>query len=419
MGLFGPDYEERTVPEAEKNRLESERHIKKGSGQYLGGGNWKVKVRVAKGTYGKGKPTGGGSGDIYIIKDKPSEVADNLGSFVYFWIMIAAVVVPVALFAISGVNVGVAFLFFGLFPLVGVFGGYFFKRFRTSRPARDLDKMIHNGSAIALHIGTDDKARLVDGRRGSTGRWHLPNMEIVADSIQKAIFPFYSTVVAIIHSKSEAMLNPDFLYYATMLTRNSDKIGTDGKKKQSAEIMDVVEAMLSEEREFKLIEEARIQVRDGLKTTDDLLMSKLDQNLLFPDGKTLDAKYLAEQKKKWTDLFLDDGKKIHDELERLEKGLKITIEEKNFRFEWDKDISGRVVGGHLVHDRVIDLHDFRNFLPSGGTAEDGFSASEFASMAGREEKGPTNATVLKWIFVLMGILFVGVVAYLVLTALHV
>jgi hypothetical protein len=84
--------------------------------------------------------------------------------------------------------------------------------------------------------------------------------------------------------------------------------------------------------------------------------------------------------------------------------------------EFDKDLQGRVIGGRLVEDRILRFDDFRNALPTGGTAESAFIGEQQAIIAGNLEKGLSTATAIKYIFILMGILFSGVAGYLVIRA---
>ena len=350
--------------------------------------------------------------NIYIVQQKSREMSDNLGSFLWFWICVGAIITAPLLLALTGTNIFVAVIFFGIFPIVGTVAGYIFHRYRVSGPARDFDKILKTATGIGLHIGTDDKARLVGARRGSTGRWHFPNMEITADAVRKAIFPFYGSVLTIIHSVSDSQLNPEFLYFATMLNRNSELIGDDGRPKLSTDIADTIVRM--SERESELLDMAEQQVR--IKNGETNLAQVLDEryrSTLYPDGVKLDTDASDKLTEYWKGMMKDEGWPMKIELAELARGFEVTLEEKGYHIEYERDMTGRLIGGHLVHDRVIDLHDFRNYLPTGGTAESSHLASENARLAGQEEQGVTQQKWMRWVILLLTPVMVGVCVYMI------
>lgn len=348
-------------------------------------------------------------------------LSDGLGSFLYFWMVLGSIVVPVLAFVVSGLNAIVIFLFFGIFPIVGVASGYMFCRFRFSAAARDLNQALKKGSAIVYHIGIDNKAKLVAFRRGSTGRWHGPQMKLNSDSTHKATYPFYGTVSAVAHSLSISPLNADFMYYVTKLLDFSDRVGKDGpdgKKKNMAEIADVMQYLDEREAELGDLGKTVDAINNKQLNIDEYIDNRY-HDLYWKDGKNFDQEVFDDLKSVVNNYCNDEGKLIKEELVKIREAKQITVEHRDFHMEFDKDLSGRTIGGRLVEDRVLRFDDFRNAMPTGGTAESGFLTEQFAKLGGQAEGGITNTGVVKMIFVLLGILFVGVVAYLVLTALHI
>ena len=343
------------------------------------------------------------------------KLGDGLGSFLYFWVCIAAIVVPVISLAAFGLNTIVIILLFLPFPIIGVFGGYMFKRFRTSSPARDLDSMLKKSLAVVYHIGIDNKAKLVGFRRGSTGRWHGPQMKLNSDSTHKATYSFYSTVSAVAHSLTVSQINPDMMYYVTKLLENSEKVGGDGRRKNMAEIADIMEYLNQREEELKGVSATVDEINAGKLSMDEYIDRRY-HNLFWKDGKTLDEAMFQDLKRVMQNYCKDEGNLIKAELARITAAKQITVEHHDFHMEFDKDLQGRVIGGRLVEDRILRFDDFRNALPTGGTAESAFIGEQQAIIAGNLEKGLSNATVAKWIFILVGILFAGVAGYLVIKA---
>ena len=244
----------------------------------------------------------------------------------------------------------------------------------------------------------------------NTGRWHFPNMEITADAIRKAIYPFYGNVLAIIHSSTDSMLNLDFLYYATVLNRNSEKIGDDGRPKLSHEIADTIQLMVDREEELMAMQEQMRRIANGEVTLADVLDERYKEVLYpkAPRDMSIDAEALESLTTYWKGMMLDDGWAMKIELAEIARAMTITVEETGYHIEWEKDMQGRLIGGHLVHDRVIDMHDFRNHLPTGGTAESSHLQSENARMAGALESGVSQQQYMKWLLLIMTPIIVGV-----------
>jgi hypothetical protein len=346
------------------------------------------------------------------------DLSEQTGSFLYFLLLAAIVLGPVIVSGIEGLSLVFAILFFALFPFCGAFAGYMLKRFRISKPARDLDAALKQGYAVAYHIGNDDKAKLTPFRRGATGRWHGPSMEITSDAIQKATYPFYGTVSAIVHSKSEGTLNAEFLYMATMLNANSEQIGLEGspwpkgQKKSAAQIMDVIDYMDRRQAELEEMERVRQDVLKGRMVLDEYIAEKY-ANLVTNKDMTIDQDRLGEIIDKWKTMFEKDGAAIHEEMDHIKAARKVTIKESNFHIEYDTDLNGRVIGGRLVQDRVLSLQDFRNYLPTGGTAEDGFIADRNTESAARAEEGQWFGPFMKWFGPFIMLVGAGIMIYLI------
>jgi|SRR5208337_1813064 len=336
-------------------------------------------------------PTKAASTDpnVVIIHDKPEGVTDQTGSFMWFWVMVGAELLPVVSLAIFGVNIAIVFLYFGLFPVVAIVAAYFFRGYRVGRVGLQFSKDLKNATIIALHIGTDDKARILAGRRGATGRLHFPNMKIYADSIHKALFPFYGNVLTIIHSVLDSNVNPEFLYLATLINANSEKIGGDGRRKLSHEISDVIEAGLKEEKELEAMKAEVERIDNGETTLAEVILSRY-HDVLYPDGVKLDTEQQDKLTEYWQGLVKDKAKMMDERLEKVRKALKITVDETNYTYEFEHDTKGNVIGGHLIHHRIIDLHDFRNYYPGGGTAESAHLQAENERLAGIEDQGGIN-----------------------------
>jgi hypothetical protein len=342
-------------------------------------------------------------------------LSDSMGSLLYFWMCLAAIIVPVIALAAFGLNSLVIILLFLPFPIVGVFSGYMFKRMRTSAPARDLDSMLKKSLAVVYHIGIDNKAKLVGFRRGATGRWHGPQMKLNSDSTHKATYSFYSTVSAVAHSLTVSQINPEMMYYITKLLEYSEKVGGDGRKKNMAEIADIMEYLNQREEELNVIATTVDQINTKKLSIDEYIDRRY-HNLYWKDGKNYDEEMFQDLKGVMQNYCLDDGKLIKAELAKITAAKQITVEHHDFHMEFDKDLQGRVIGGRLVEDRILRFDDFRNALPTGGTAESAFIGEQQAIIAGNLEKGLSTATAIKYIFILMGILFSGVAGYLVIRA---
>ena len=342
-------------------------------------------------------------------------LSDSMGSLLYFWMCLAAIIVPVISLAAFGLNSLVIILLFLPFPIVGVFSGYMFKRMRTSAAARDLDAMLKKGLAVVYHIGIDNKAKLVGFRRGATGRWHGPQMKLNSDSTHKATYSFYNTVSAVAHSLTVSQINPEMMYYITKLLEYSEKVGDDGRKKNMAEIADIMEYLNEREEELNVIATTVESINAGKLSIDEYIDRRY-HNLYWKDGKNFDEDIFQDLKKVTQNYCSDDWKLIKAELAKIKAAKEITVQHRDFHMEFDKDLQGRVIGGRLVEDRILRFDDFRNALPTGGTAESAFIGEQQAIIAGSLEKGISTATMMKWIIVLMGILFSGVAGYLVIKA---
>jgi hypothetical protein len=350
--------------------------------------------------------------EIVVVSDVKRDIPDSWRSFLWFWIAIGTIIsAPIGLY-VSHVNLIVSIAYFGTFPLLAVIAGYAFSHFRVAGPARDFDKILKQNNCVALHIGTDDKARLVGGRRGSTGRWHLPNMEITADAIKKAIFPFYGNVISIIHSVSDAQLNPEFLYFATVYNRNSELIGEDHRPKLSTDIADTISKMVEREEELLEMENEMVRINRGETTLANVIEERYRDIIYDKDGKLITDVHdkLTEY---WGGMMKDDGFPMKIELGEISRAFEITIQEKGYHVEFEKDMRGKLIGAHLVHDRVLDAHDFRNYLPTGGTAESSHLLSENARLAGNEERGQTDNRLFRLMLYILLPVGIGVMLYLI------
>ncbi len=244
-------------------------------------------------------------------------------------------------------------------------------------------------------------------------------MKLNSDSTHKGTYPFYGTVSAVAHSLSVSQLNLDFMYYVTKLLEFSQKVGDDGRKKNMAEIADIMQYLDEREKELKELDVTVNQINEKKLSIDDYIDRKY-HNLFWKDGKNFDEAVFMDLKGVMLKYCEDGGKAIAEELDRIHRAKNITVEHRDFHMEYDRNLKAEIIGGRLVEDRVISFDDFRNALPTGGTAESSFLTEQFAVKAGGlEQGGITNSQVAKYGFIIMMILMIGVASYLIINALHI
>lgn len=216
-------------------------------------------------------------------------LTDSQGSLLWFIATVCAIVLPcLTLFAV-GLNIVVVVVFFFTFPALSALSAYMFRKFRVCQAARELDKISKNGLVAGVHIGTDGIARFSGGRRGSTGRLHFPNMEILSDAAKKAVYPFAGsgTSLVVIKSDMDTPIIPEFVERAQLMLDHSEQIKGDGRKKDARQIMQILIDMKQEEEQLNEYDRLRKLVDTGAVVLDAYLYDRYNE-ILYPDGSTLE-----------------------------------------------------------------------------------------------------------------------------------
>lgn len=347
-----------------------------------------------------------------------AELSDGWGSFLYFWLMLGAELTPVIVLAVFGVNIIIVLIYFGIFPIVGVFSGYLFRRFRTPKLARDVESIIRHGMTTGFHLGKDGVFRIIGGRRGATGRIHFPNMEIYGDVNNEATYPLAGAgTCMIIKSDMDTPVQPNFIVAAQDMINNSEQIGAKGVPKDARKIMSILVDM--KQREDKLDEYQKVM--EDIERKSITLESYLYEHyrpLLFKDGTNLNTEELEKMKQNFNSYIANNGARIKKERQELGKA-KINVAEKNLEIEYERDIKGFVIGAHLIRHTVLNLSGIRKLWPSGGGAEDAFTSTESAKLADRKMRGESSwKDFMRWFGPMMILIGFGIMVYLIVNSIH-
>lgn len=352
----------------------------------------------------------------YVIPPRPKEkeqLSDGLGQLLYLWLALGAEIIPVIGLLALGLNLIIVFTFFGLFPIVGVLTGYLFCRFRFAKTARDVNQILRRGEVLGVHIGTDKALRLIGGRRGATGVMHFPNMKIQGDPVQMATYPWSGTTAVIIRSDMDVPIAPDFVEYAQDIIQHSDQIGMDGQMKDPRKLMEILMDMKQQAEALDEYERVLKMQQSGTLELGSYIYDKY-RPLIFndpADPAKMDKVQLDKITRLYQTYLADDGKKIQEEREKLNKAS-VAVKDGGFEIEYERDLGGKLLGAHLVRNRPLNLNGIRKLWPTGGTAEGNFISGEHAKLGADALKGGTGLKdFLKWFGPFMIIVGFGIMVY--------
>lgn len=338
---------------------------------------------------------------VKLVNKPPSlterQLSETSGTLMWAGICFFVCLVPFVALAEMGVDTFVALLFFMVPAIMGVVGGYMLKRFRTSKAAREFDHDLRTAGVEGVHIGTDGRVRLVAGRRGSTGILHFPNMRIVSDSFHKAVYPFYNMFCAIIMSDLSSPLVPEFAAIAQDILANSDKLGSDGQPKNPRETMYALMKMKEDDETLNEVRTLKEGINMRTTSLADFLDKKYEEHKLSI-GRDEDKPYLAEITERYTRYSANSFAWIADEEKRLNSAHQITVDKRNWSFEFDTDLNQKVIGAHLVEHKIINVRGIRDLWPTGGSAVESDTSDKLGMIAAAKmnNEGETWKVFFKW-----------------------
>ncbi len=252
---------------------------------------------------------------------------------------------------------------------------------------------------LLLYLRPDKSMTLMPVTQTQLGRWTAKLIDVQVDP--DSVYWFYGHPTAIVQSNLITTISPTVAKYVLAFK--------DKKELKTAEDLKVALGRLTS-RIAELRDEVTYaeQIKNKEKTIDQLAQ-ELTQTIAIPDERIKKMKILRERLESWVANY----DKLKNELAEAEEANNIIR---------SVNINGKSLiddKGNLTYVEVLKFSDLEKVIPSSASVTDFYIALQHARMAGAiENQGLDEAKLIRWIFILMLPLMIGLGAYALLQALH-